>query len=245
MAFTLVSMAAACGGTSEADPPRNIGVIGVHQVDGVSSGFASYSTPAKGWKCVPELIGDCEIARPCVEPRPFPSAEFFDAGTVTVQGTVLERTISYFSALPRPIVPGETVEMSASGSADVPAHHGEVLLPPLVTGFEPALDGSVRVDRTEDLRVAWTPEPHGSVSVGIVVSDAESGSGTAVRCSASASSGEILLPASMLRELPPTSSTAGGRIYVEQQNQLVLFRTGWSIYLDVLEPTASTTAEIF
>jgi hypothetical protein len=147
------------------------------------------------------------------------------AGTVTVRGTELERTISYFAPLPSPVLPGELVEMAATGSEDVPAHSGAVRLPPLITIVEPTLDTGLSIDRSTAFEISWIPVDEGTVDLGIGVG------GIGVGCSVPAQLGELTVPAEALQRLPATDAATPAILAITQSNHTELSPKGWEIGL--------------
>ncbi len=227
----------ACGGTSDDDategPAPNSVIIHVALQDGTWYGFAQYSEPTSP-ACDYEVFGDCTVDRSCdVDPSWMPGRTF-DAGTVTIQGTMLPLDpvgLYYNAALPAGFQEGDIVDMAATGSVDVPPHSGSVEIPEAITVLEPALDTIVTVERSQDLEVAWTPVAVGGISVNLTVLDGLLH--TTVSCCAEASAGHFSVPSTAFQRLPPTSETITGSLGVGQGNSRLLRPQGWEIFLSV------------
>jgi hypothetical protein len=228
-------LALACGSTSDPEATPNFGIIMTYEQDETWYGAATYNETVKP-TCIPETIGDCQFAAPCsVNPTP---PTVFDAGTVTVQGMPLERSISYFSPLPSPILPGDLVEMAAAGSADVPAHTGSVRLPPLVTVTEPTLDDGLSIDRSTGFEITWTPVEDGSVDIGIA------SAGNGVACMVPARLGRFTVPSDALQRLPATDATTSGSFSITQSNVTKLRPKGWDVWLSASNPIVTVPVDL-
>jgi hypothetical protein len=157
---------------------------------------------------------------------------FFDAGTVTVRETELERT-SYFAPLLSPVFPGDLVEMAATGSADVPAHSGSVRLPPFVTIIEPTVDENLAIDRSTKFELTWTPVDDGDVAVSVGTPDVR------VNCSVPAGRGRLVIPVDVLQRLPATDPATPAGFGITQTNHTVLRPKGWEVGLYASGPVVS------
>ena len=232
-----VPFALACGSTSDPEATPNFGIIMVYERDETTwYGAASYSEPVKPG-CNPEPVGECLFEAPCPVVAP-PPPTFFDAGMVTIQGMSLERTISYFSPLLSPILPGDRVEMAATGSADVPAHTGSVRLPPLITITEPADDADLSIDRSTGFEVVWTPVDDGSVDISI------GSAGNQLGCSVPARLGRFTVPSAALQRLSATDATTSGAFHVTQSNVTKLRPKGWEVWLSASNPIVTVSVDL-
>jgi hypothetical protein len=223
-----VPFVVACGSTSDPEATPNFGIILAYErYETTWYGAATYNEPVKP-ACSPEPVGDCRFEAPCeVTPT---QTTIFDAGMVTIQGMPLERTVSYFSPLPSPILPGDLVEMAAAGSADVPAHAGSVRLPPLVTITEPTVDDGLSIDRSTGFEIAWTGVDEGSVEITIASAD------NGVTCTVPAQLGRFTVPSAALQRLPATDATTSGAFQITQSNLTKLRPKGWEIWLSASNP---------
>jgi hypothetical protein len=241
-AFVVSSLLAACSGDGE--PPRetNIGIITATRQEDVWYGFAGYWEPVKT-SCDAERVGGCLLQRPCQTQRPI-EQRTFDAGTVAIQGSVLPFEGDYYSGpLTDRFGAGAMVEMSATGSGDVPAHRGSVVVPEAVVPEDPSFDAPVAIERSRDFPVSWTPVPVGSVSVTIAVLTEPSPH--SLICQGSAADGRLSVPSEALAGLPATSEAAPGSVTITQSHSLSLRPPGWEIYLSIPGlGTTSTSAEI-
>jgi len=234
---------AACGSTSEPEAKPNFGIISVGSDSATWWGFANYGEPGEAL-CKSERFGSCVVQRPCETEGPV-QRRTFEAGTVTVQGTLLPfEVVSYSGPLPGTFTAGDAIDMAATGSADVPAHHGTVVIPESVVPREPSFTAAVSLDRASDFEVSWTPVSDGSVSVTVTVLTEPFAH--SLNCFAPATDGRLSVPSEALQELPPTSDVAPGRVFISQGNTLALRPEGWEIYLSVPGVGgASTAAEIY
>lgn len=245
-AGSLSLLGMACGGSSEVRASRSRGAIGVIMGD-FAYGWAVYGE-AEAPRCGLEELGACMAYEPCPLDEPVPVTSTADAGTVTVQGTPLMLDVlgqSYFGAVETATGPGDIIEMRASGSEEVPAHSGSVIVPELATLLQP-LDDVVRIDRSEDLLVSWTPVADGNFGVYVSVPVSPDASAS-VSCSALASKGHLIVPARALARLPATDAAAdrSGFISFWQENQTRLRPRGWEVSLLVNAPVDEADVEIF
>jgi hypothetical protein len=115
---------------------------------------------------------------------------------------------------------GDTVSLTASGSADVPAFSGGVTMPPKTTVTAPL--ASATIDRTQPLAVAWASVPN--VSLHVVVTDHTLA--TAV-CDFSGTAASASIPPQILAGLAP----GGGTIAITTQATSSVVTGDWTVRL--------------
>jgi hypothetical protein len=165
--------------------------------------------------CASSTVGDC-AAKVCELPPPFPQGvtSSLNAGAITVAGAagavmlsfgpVFEDAGLYYHAdgTTRFFKGGDAITFSGAGSADVPAFAPQtviapndiVLTAPDCSGFSSCVD----VDRTTDLRVAWTGSSVGNVVASLTTSGTKQ---VTVTCTFDAAAGTGTVPASLLATL--------------------------------------------
>jgi hypothetical protein len=129
-------------------------------------------------------------------------------------GTTVRYTVPSVS---RNFLPGSSVTVRASG-ATVPAFSTAITVPTAITLTQPNLQApSTTIARSADFAIAWTGGgPAGTVNFQLGQGDGENN--TTVYCSAPSGAGALLIPASALGYLTPTSELGPAD------------QSGWSVY---------------
>jgi hypothetical protein len=151
-----------------------------------------------------------------------PTEKLPNAGTISLHGQNEQVTLTpdsqgrYFpSSFPstggtNPFAPGETIDVMAAG-ADVPGFDQSLKMAGLLTLTAPdPSSGTVSLDTSHDLVVAWTGSDPGDATVEIT-NGVELGAGHSVdiQCKVAASVGTFTIPTSMLSKLDdPNGNTA-------------------------------------
>lgn len=150
-------------------------------------------------------VGDCVVSKSPVASAP---RRWLDAGTVTISGMSLAvGDDGEYRARRAAFEPEQMVTLDVFGSANVPAHSGQIAFPSALSSPE-ITNALVVLDRAEGFAPTWTPRPDGIVTVGLTATPNVSGDiAITVLCTASASDGKVMIPSDLLAELPPTSDS--------------------------------------
>jgi hypothetical protein len=245
-------LAMGCGGAERRDeePFAGLGVWGVSE-SSVWAGYQWYQ-PAPQPPCSTSLrIGDCFVPQTCSEPAATGGRsgtafdDDVDPGEIRVAGLLIPRDDVGTGAflLPSPPLPaGESVHFSVAGSAEVPRHEGDFVIPPLVRMTEPDLSQPVAVDRAQPLVFRWDPLEIGAVSVSVSVDEDPDG---AIGCSVAASARELEIPPEVLSHLPDGGGGAqAASIGVRQEAIVQLYPGDWLVSVRTTGSGLSVPAEV-
>lgn len=156
-------------------------------------------------------------------PRPFPNA-----GLVTVRGgvepvslTPMTSTGQYTYFFQSEVVfPGpRTITVNGAGTSMVPAFNATLTVPPalVITSPPELISGAgIALDRTQNLTIAWLPNPTRSVQITLTSSTMVEGRARTVRLYQEfyGSSGTGVIPASALRDFASTVGQQPARLTV-------------------------------
>jgi hypothetical protein len=102
--------------------------------------------------------------------------------------------------------PGDSLAVSAAGG-DVLAFSGTLVTPVAIAGVSPDFtQSSVAIAHDADLHVSWTPESKEGEVMQLQIDSIENGAGHVVLCAVPDSAGSIVVDASLLAPLFPSSS---------------------------------------
>jgi hypothetical protein len=144
------------------------------------------------------------------------TAAFLSAGAIRVDGGLREVTLQpdedntydTDSSTLRLFDGGESLEVHAAGSEDVPAFDATVVAPFAVTFTSPSFVAPLEIDRAKPLAIEWLGWRSGDVGASLVVGKKNAeGSPTRVvtaQCRLHGAPGAGAIPSEILGELPPT-----------------------------------------
>jgi len=184
-----------------------------------SAGFSMGVGSSQGYECVLEAVEGCTVTE-CdyTGGGGGGGLTLLDAGVVTITGGAQTVTLSadaskLYGSVTSGVTPlfdgGETLSVSAAGSADLPAWSGTVVAPAPADFTAPSFDGNLTIQRSSTLSVAWTGGGAGQVRFFVATAETASGQTTrtvSVSCEAPASAGAMSVPAAALGRLSPTGA---------------------------------------
>jgi hypothetical protein len=229
----LLLVTGGCGDSETAVEVNARGSIDAVGRSGETSFAARYSSKLDDESCE---VKDGRSACVLVECAPDATTAFANAGEVVVGDDVLERGDdgSYSLLVLEELVAGESLAMLASGSSRVPKHSGSVVVPEPME-LTSALEDPLVVDPAEDFVVAWTPLESDRVSWLMTFDELE------IRCTTSASLGELTIASRLLAALP---ADVTGSFSLLNENVTDASVTGWRVWLGAHEVVTEGSVEL-
>jgi hypothetical protein len=194
-----------------------------------SAGFSMGTGASQGYECVLDTVAGCTVTECSYTGGGGGGGlTLLDAGAVSIEGgkqpvTLTADATKQYGSVTSGVTPlfdgGETLTVSAAGSADLPAWSGTVVAPAPADFTAPSFDGNLTIQRSSALSVAWTGGGAGRVRFFVATVETVSGQTTrtvSVSCEAPASAGSMSVPAAALGRLSPTggnvSATASASV---------------------------------
>jgi hypothetical protein len=220
------------------------GKIGIHARGGIdaygwtdtSSMLAHYAKLDDESCEVLDGRSECVLVRCDEEAAP----NYEDAGEVTVAGDALEidEYNSYVLVGSGALVPGEELEMRASGSSAVPKHAGSVVIPERAELTSELADILV-LDPTQDFVITWTPVESDRVVFRVAFGNASDE--FSIECTTSGMFGQITVAARLVDALPAASP---GVFSITNENLVEKTVEGWRIWFGAHQVILDGSAEI-
>lgn len=184
-----------------------------------SAGFSMGTGSSQGYECALDTVEGCAVTE-CdyTGGGGGGGLSSLDAGVITITGGAQSVTLTadatkQYGSVTSGVAPlfdgGETLTVSAAGSADLPAWSGTVVAPAPADFTAPSFDGNLSILRSSPLSVAWTGGGAGRVRFFVATVETSSGQTTrtvSVSCEAPASMGAMSVPAAALGRLSPTGA---------------------------------------
>lgn len=215
----LLLFASGCSEEAASDPGTHArGAIEAFTRPGEMSLIANYSSKLDDESCSAlDAVSECVLLRCRDEPQALE-----DAGEVTVNGEALDiaENSSYALVVPEEPVPGETLEMRASGSSAVPKHSGAVVVPERAELTSELADIPV-IDTSEDLVLTWTPVESDRVIFRATFATIQ------IECATTGTFGQITVASRLLAQLPEETP---GVFSLTNENLVEKLVAGWRLW---------------